>query len=110
MTTTRMTTTKKVKIVIAGGGFAGLSAAMSVDKRLARRPDIDVTLYMMKLPRLTKKLRVLASWTLDLLFGAEIEQPATLRAVEAVTRWPDRARDERRVAWASPHTMAWRVR
>ena len=39
-----MTTTKKMKIVIAGGGFAGLSAAMYLDKRLARRPDIDVTL------------------------------------------------------------------
>ena len=39
-----MTTTKKMKIVIAGGGFAGLSAAMYFDKRLARRPDIDVTL------------------------------------------------------------------
>jgi NADH dehydrogenase len=39
-----MSTTKKVKIVIAGGGFAGLSAAMYLDKGLARRPDIDVTL------------------------------------------------------------------
>ncbi len=38
------TTAKKMQIVIAGGGFAGLSAAMYFDKRLARRPDIDVTL------------------------------------------------------------------
>ena len=35
---------KKTKIVIAGGGFAGLYAANHLDKRLARRPDIEVTL------------------------------------------------------------------
>src|SRR5215475_3464113 len=35
---------KMTKIVIAGGGFAGLYAAMHFDKRLARRSDIDVTL------------------------------------------------------------------
>lgn len=34
----------KTKIVIAGGGFAGLSAAMYFEKMLARRPDIEVTL------------------------------------------------------------------
>ena len=37
-------TMKKTKIVIAGGGFAGLYAAKYLDKRLARRPDIEVTL------------------------------------------------------------------
>ena len=35
---------KKTRIVIAGGGFAGLYAAMHFDKRLARREDVDVTL------------------------------------------------------------------
>jgi NADH:ubiquinone reductase (H+-translocating) len=35
---------KKTKIVIAGGGFAGLAAATYLDKRLARRPDIEVVL------------------------------------------------------------------
>ena len=35
---------KKTKIVIAGGGFAGLYAAMYLDKHLARRPEIDVTI------------------------------------------------------------------
>jgi NADH dehydrogenase len=35
---------KKTKIVIAGGGFAGLYAAKYFDKRLARRQDIEVTL------------------------------------------------------------------
>ena len=35
---------KKTKIVIAGGGFAGLYAAKYFDKHLARRADIEVTL------------------------------------------------------------------
>src|ERR1700726_1687285 len=35
---------KETKIVIAGGGFAGLSAAMYLDKTLARREDVEVTL------------------------------------------------------------------
>lgn len=35
---------KKTRIVIAGGGFAGLYAAKYLDKRLARRTDIEVTL------------------------------------------------------------------
>jgi len=32
------------RIVIAGGGFAGLYAAIQFDKRLARRADVEVTL------------------------------------------------------------------
>ena len=35
---------KKTKIVIAGGGFAGLTAATYLDKRLAGRDDIEVVL------------------------------------------------------------------
>lgn len=35
---------KKTKIVIAGGGFAGLAAATYLDKRLAAQPDIEVVL------------------------------------------------------------------
>src|SRR4029434_2700848 len=35
---------KKTKVVIAGGGFAGLYAAKYLNKRLARRPDVEVTL------------------------------------------------------------------
>jgi len=41
------------------------------------------TVYLMKLPRLPKKLRVLVGWTLDLLFARDIEQMITLRDVEA---------------------------
>jgi NADH:quinone reductase (non-electrogenic) len=43
------------------------------------------SVYLMKLPRLAKKLRVMASWTLDLFFGREIEQMITLRDVEGLS-------------------------
>jgi NADH dehydrogenase FAD-containing subunit len=33
---------KKTKVIIAGGGFAGLYAAKHFDKNLARRPDVEV--------------------------------------------------------------------
>jgi len=43
------------------------------------------SVYLMKLPRLAKKLRVIGSWTLDLLFGQEIEQMITLRDIEGIS-------------------------
>ena len=43
------------------------------------------SVYLMKLPRLAKKLRVIASWTLDIFFGQEIEQMITLRDVEELS-------------------------
>ena len=46
----------------------------------------------MKLPRLAKKLRVLMDWTLDLLFGREIEQMITLRDIQALSERLDRVR------------------
>jgi NADH:ubiquinone reductase (H+-translocating) len=48
--------------------------------------------YLMKLPRLTKKLRVMVSWILDLFFAREIEQMITLRDVEAVSELAGRLR------------------
>src|SRR5437016_4917418 len=42
------------------------------------------TVYLMKLPRLPKKLRVMVGWTLDLFFARDIEQMITLRDVEAL--------------------------
>lgn len=39
-----MNTTNKTRIVILGGGFAGLYAAMQLDKDLARDPDVEITL------------------------------------------------------------------
>jgi len=43
------------------------------------------TIYLAKLPGLLKKVRVTMSWTLDLLFGRDIEQIVTLRDVEALS-------------------------
>jgi NADH dehydrogenase len=46
------------------------------------------SVYLLKLPRLVKKLRVMMAWTLDLLFGRDIEQMITLRDVEQLSeRW-----------------------
>jgi len=50
------------------------------------------TIYLMKLPRLPKKLRVMVAWTLDLLFSREIEQMITLRDVEAISDMAGRIR------------------
>ena len=41
------------------------------------------SVYLAKLPRLTKKLRVMVDWTLDLFFGRDIEQAISARDIEA---------------------------
>src|SRR5437016_8192129 len=51
--------------------------------------------YLMKLPRLPKKLRVMVGWTLDLLFAKDIEQMVTLRDVEALSDLDGRIRARR---------------
>ena len=43
------------------------------------------SVYLMKLPGLAKKLRVMASWTLDLFFGQQIEQMITVRDIEELS-------------------------
>src|SRR5438128_8605337 len=43
------------------------------------------SVYLMKLPHLAKKLRVMVSWTLDLFFGQEIEQMITVRDIEELS-------------------------
>jgi len=53
------------------------------------------TVYLMKLPRLPKKLRVMVGWTLDLLFARDIEQLITLHDVEALGDLADRIRSRR---------------
>jgi NADH:ubiquinone reductase (H+-translocating) len=50
------------------------------------------SVYLMKLPRLGKKLRVMASWTLDIFFGQEIEQMVTIRDIEALSSQLERIR------------------
>ncbi|MBV8277844.1 MAG: NAD(P)/FAD-dependent oxidoreductase [Verrucomicrobia bacterium] len=51
------------------------------------------TVYLLKLPRLEKKLRVISGWTLELLFSREIEQMITLRDVEELTSRLTRIRE-----------------
>jgi hypothetical protein len=68
----------KPKIVIAGGGFAAWVFWRTV--------------YLMKLPRLAKKLRGTVGWTLDLFFARDIEQMITLRDVEALSDLAGRIR------------------
>src|SRR5437879_411628 len=48
--------------------------------------------YLMKLPRLEKKLRVGLQWTLDVLFERDLGQYVTLRDVESLNRLLDSAR------------------
>jgi hypothetical protein len=43
------------------------------------------SVYLIKLPRLAKKLRVMVSWTLDLFFAQEIEQMITVRDIEELS-------------------------
>jgi NADH dehydrogenase len=50
------------------------------------------SVYLMKLPRLPKKLRVMVGWTLDLFFSRDIEQMLTLRDVEALSGLAGRIR------------------
>jgi len=65
------------------------------------------TVYLMKLPRLAKKLRVMMGWTLDLLFARDIEQMITLRDVEALGELAGRirARATRHASTAAASTV-----
>jgi len=56
------------------------------------------SVYLMKLPRLAKKLRVMVSWTLDLFFGQEIEQMITVRDIEELSGQLARTRARTRQA------------
>ena len=53
------------------------------------------TVYLLKLPRLAKKLRVISGWTLQLLFSREIEQMITLRDIEELSSRLTRIRERR---------------
>jgi NADH dehydrogenase len=60
------------------------------------------TIYLAKLPRFAKKLRVMTDWTLDLFFGRDIEQMITLRDIEATARQIGRVRARRHQAPPEP--------
>jgi NADH dehydrogenase len=53
------------------------------------------SVYVLKLPRLAKKIRVMMDWTLDLFFGRDIEQAITLRDIEATAEQIARVRARR---------------
>ena len=53
------------------------------------------SVYVLKLPRLAKKIRVIMGWTLDLFFGRDIEQAITLRDIEAAAEQISRVRARR---------------
>jgi NADH dehydrogenase len=55
------------------------------------------SVYLAKLPRLAKKLRVAVDWTLDLFFGREIEQTITARDIEATAEQIARVRTRRSI-------------
>jgi NADH dehydrogenase len=51
------------------------------------------SVYLMKLPRLEKKLRVGLQWVLDVIFERDIGQYITLRDVETLDRLLETARE-----------------
>jgi NADH dehydrogenase len=55
------------------------------------------SVYLAKLPRLAKKLRVAMDWTLDLFFGREIEQTINARDIEATADQIRRVRARRSI-------------
>jgi len=69
-------------------------------------------IYLMKLPRLPKKLRVLVGWTLDLLFARDIEQMITLRDAEAAGQLAGRirARAAQQASMTAPSTPEAAIR
>jgi NADH dehydrogenase len=54
------------------------------------------SVYLLKLPRLAKKLRVVIAWTLDLFFGRDITQIITVRDVEEISDQLARIRAHRK--------------
>lgn len=64
------------------------------------------SVYLAKLPRLAKKLRVAMDWTQDLFFGREIEQTITARDIEATAEQIGRVRTRRRVVSQSRQSQA----
>ena len=54
--------------------------------------------FLIKLPRLAKKLRIVIAWTLDLFSGRDITQIITLRDVEEISDQLARIRAHRKQA------------
>jgi hypothetical protein len=101
------------RILILGGGFAGLTVAMELEKKLALDPGIANvlginfsgffawwlwrTIYLSKLPRFEKKLRVAIDWTLDLIFSKDFVQSLDIRA--PMVSHPEESGPSRQSKW-----------
>ena len=68
------------------------------------------SIYLMKLPGLAKKLRVIMDWTLDLLFGREIVQMITLHDVQALSDRLARVRGQTKRGSEKQTSLATNVR
>jgi NADH dehydrogenase len=66
------------------------------------------SVYLMKLPRLEKKLRVGLQWALDVLFERDLGQYVTLRDVESLHRLLEAVRQENSTA-ASRHVGSEKI-
>ena len=66
------------------------------------------TVYLMKLPRLEKKLRVGLQWALDVIFERDLGQYVTLRDVESLNRLLETTRREASAA-APQHSGSERI-
>jgi hypothetical protein len=64
------------------------------------------SVYLLKLPRLAKKLRVVIAWTLDLFFGRDITQIITVRDVEEISDQLARTRAHRKQGALTPTKSA----
>ena len=63
------------------------------------------SVYLLKLPRLAKKIRVMMDWTLDLFFGRDIEQTITARDIETTAKQIDRVRTSVRSKTFEPQSL-----
>ncbi|MGN6727385.1 MAG: NAD(P)/FAD-dependent oxidoreductase [Tepidisphaeraceae bacterium] len=60
------------------------------------------SVYLMKLPRLVKKIRVATDWTLELIFSKDFDQLLSARDVRAIARIADRIKPQQDDAPAEP--------
>ena len=67
------------------------------------------SVYLAKLPRMAKKLRVAVDWTLDLFFGREIEQTITARDIEATAEQISRVSRRSVAARDSCNRSHWKL-
>jgi NADH dehydrogenase FAD-containing subunit len=96
----------KTRVLILGGGFGGLYAALEFEKRNDPRFEVTVVnrenfflftpmlheiaasdlwrgIYWSKLPRAEKKVRVAIDWALDVFFSKDFVQYLDQRAMAA---------------------------